>query len=347
MHPLSLRLLSFSALLLGSAALPAGANDTSVGGDGASFGPLEESRAAMRSEHIRIRLDDDGFHVHATYRLANLTDAPLALRIGFPEAVCDEEWQECRPGVHEAFEAMETTVRGLRVPPVVEATGQDSPWAEHYPRMWTFEVNFGPGEEVDVVHTYRVVPSIDSMGHVSMRYVVRTGANWAEPIGVAEFELDLPAGTCGAEVRGGHARFERQAVSGRWRGDWSRRDWVPTEDFGIEVVPWRACLMFFDCPMEVASEDTDERAAQVASLAESYPPEQLRVCRNLAWAVTGYDFSSEDLRERFYGGGTSPFSATLALSHGPDPHWGEGRLTPAMRGYARLLRDAEARQRQR
>lgn len=330
-----------------AASATAYANDTAIGGDGASFGPLHESRAAMRSEHIRIRLDEGMFHVHAIYRLANLTDAPLSLRIGFPEAVCDEEWQECRTGVHEAFEAMETTVRGVRVPPVVEATGEDSPWAEDYPRMWTFAIDFAAGEEVNVVHTYQVVPSIDSMGHISMSYVVRTGVNWGEPIGVAEFEVDLPAETCGAFVRGADPRFERQAPSGRWRGQWSHRAWVPTSDFGIEVVPWRACLMPFECPMEVPSDDGEERAAQVLSIAESYEPEVLRVCRNLAWAVTGYDFSSPELRERFYGNDASPFPASMALVHNTDRNWSDQRLTRQMRNYTRLIRDAEAQQRQR
>lgn len=360
------------ALVVVVLAAPVAANDTAIGGSGASFGPVEETRAAMQSEHIRIRLEADGFHVHARYVLANLTDEPLALRIGFPEPVCDPEVSECMPGVRESFREMRTTVRGEEVPPVVEKTGAASRWAEEYPLIWTFAVTFAPREEVEVVHTYRVVPSANALGTLHMLYVVRTGANWGAPIGSALFEVDLPAGVCGAAVYGpeadafrrghreGSAHAEplagdaldaaqarhlmlpvRDPETGRWHARWAYRDWVPDTDFGIHVVPWEACLYRLDCPGAWGAPDPAERAREVAHLAASERPEHLRLCRNLPWAVTGYPFASHDLHDAFYGTPATAISGEAVLPHAPDPAWTERRLTPAMLDYARLLRDAE------
>ena len=245
----------FAGLFVGVVASSAWANDTAIGGNGASFGPVHETRAAMRSEHIRIRLEGDDFHVHATYRLANLTDEPLELQIGFPESVCDPEWSDCMPGAREAFREMRTTVRGDAVPPVVEPTGEDSPWAGDYPFLWTFSVTFAPREEVEVIHQYRVVASVDSMGFRYLDYVVRTGANWGAPIGTAVFELELPADTCGVYVTkpggplaGRELMPTRDPATGRWNASWSYTDWVPDEDIGVQVMPWRACLLNLECP---------------------------------------------------------------------------------------------------
>ena len=362
-------------VILGLALAAAHANDTAIGGSGASLGPVEETRAAMRSEHIRIRLLDNGFHVSATYRLANLLDEPLNLRIGFPEYACNPEWSDCMEGVRQAFEEMHTTVRGVTVPPVIEETGAESPWAEDYPRLWTFAITFAPREEVEVVHTYRVVPSMDSLGHLHMAYVVRTGANWGAPIGRAEFELDLPADTCGAGamgvdsaavipwqaapdrvsaseddprpvVSGGHPLHPRRdPETGRWRMRWAYEDWVPTEDFALQVVPWSACVHHLGCPLPWLPDAPDERAAEIRGATESWSPDQLRVCRNLAWAVTGYAFTSADLREQFYARDARAVLGELSLPHAADPGWRDARLTPAMRAYAALLREIERAQR--
>lgn len=362
------------ALLLAPVS-PAAANDTAIGGSGASLGPIEETRAAMRSEHIRIRLEEDTFHVHATYRLANLSDEPLSLRIGFPEPVCDPMHGECMPGVRKTFLEMRTTLRGEEVPALVEKTGRESAWAEDYPLLWTFSVDFAPSEEVEVVHTYRVVPSANSLGTLYLHYIVRTGANWGAPISSAVFELDLPAGTCGAQLHGaaedalllGHIHLTGQAAAedpeardaalaaaqrrhallplrdpetGRWHARWEYRDWVPEEDFTVSALPWEGCLFDLGCPAVWAAPTPEDPEGGLADLGGEWTPETLRLCRNLPWALTGYGFASEDLRDAFYGQDTA-FSRQDVLPHGPEDAWSEDRLTPAMVRYARWIRSIE------
>lgn len=102
--------------------------------------------------------------------------------------------------------------------------------------------------------------------------------------------------------------------------------------------------MEMNCPYLWDTESPD-REDTVQRIAQDHPPEHLRQCRNLAWAVTGYAFSSEDLRAHFHGTDATAFRNVNALPHAPDPGWSEDRLTRHMLDYARLLRDAERLQR--
>jgi len=53
--------------------------------------------------------------------------------------------------------------------------------------MYTFEVTFPPGEEVQILHQYTVEPAGDSMAYEYLTYVFVTGASWGGTVGEARF----------------------------------------------------------------------------------------------------------------------------------------------------------------
>ncbi|MEC9072701.1 MAG: DUF4424 family protein, partial [Myxococcota bacterium] len=171
---------------------PALANDFAFGGEASQLQPLEETRVSMAAEDILMELKGDQWWVTANYRFKNGTDAPVKLKVGFPEFSCGEmeDYGDC----DARFTEMKTWVEGA---PVTMGTGEvakDHPWKRGtgmglpLGRVHTFELSFKAPEELEVRHTFRMTAS-GGVSFTEMNYITRTGNLWSGPIGEAKFTI--------------------------------------------------------------------------------------------------------------------------------------------------------------
>lgn len=176
-------------LLLITLACPAVANDAEMGGSGSDLVPLQNSVIRMVSEDILLdEAMGEGFRVTARYQFENPTDAPVKVTMGFPERVCQSDY-ECGEG--QRFLDMKTTLRGKVVGHQVGQVSRDHAWSGQFGDVWLYEVTFAPNEKVAIEHSYRLWPGGSVAGDFWVDYVTRTGALWSGPIGEARFTIRI------------------------------------------------------------------------------------------------------------------------------------------------------------
>ncbi len=298
----------------------ASANDSSFGGEGADLAPLRETRVRMKSEDITLTLRDDLWHVEARYRFHNPTGDAVALQMGFPERHCDPA-DDCNEGAGR-FLDLHTEVRGEPVEMREGRVGSEHAWAPRLGRVFLFDVRFGAGEELQVVHRYRMPRSTFVETRDEVFYVTRTGALWAGPIERARFTVRTP-------YRPGRLAFPReyllQSFTERMDGAtpmtelvFEQQDWTPTHDLDLHLYDTYAVLGEAEvhCPDPSSldyytrrlRERLDERErlrireqlARTDARFRRLDDAQRRICRNMVFAVHGFAFRSADLRRIFY-----------------------------------------------
>ncbi|GAM07886.1 hypothetical protein OR1_00155 [Geobacter sp. OR-1] len=130
------------------------------------------------------------WHVDVTLNFQNF-GPDTVLQIGFPFdqslAEADEEESPPDPG-------FVTYVDGTKVP-VVYKKGIQNPDLKdlHYPHVFTSEIAFKSGEKKSIRHTYNVGGTVDSMGGMDFRYILKTGALWKGVIERVDVFLSTPA----------------------------------------------------------------------------------------------------------------------------------------------------------
>lgn len=280
------------------------ANDATFGGRGSDLLPLQETRVRMASEDIRLELDplQDAWRVTATYQFENPTDAAVKLQMGFPEELCPPD-ADCTP-FRGAFRDLVTTARGVEVAQRTGTVKAREGWGEVIGTVWLYDLELRPRETVTVVHSYLYDRSsgVDWWG---TRYLTRTGALWAGPIGHARFTVRLPGAVWYAMVPDAFqvTRFAEVANPG---GVGSHteivaevRDWTPSRDFEI-YLPGPSIDAMSDEGLCVGfGQDLD--AEEAAAVVSGYDTSLLRACRNHLYALHGYGFKDAALRARYLG----------------------------------------------
>jgi hypothetical protein len=224
--------------------------------------------------------------------------------------------------------------------------------------VWLFDVTLSPGEQVPIVHDYRVLSTVNSQNGVSVDYVTRTGATWGRPIGRARFTFRYPARVCelytpNAPAANGHvsvplAAFRLLEEGGQLIGEASYevQNWRPTGD--VEFFT-RACTIARDywenerpslCPAHellwrfVFGSNGDRpdpppptREEVVQALAK-LSDQQLRLCKNYPFAGYGRPFTDAALSQAFYGEPKPTPSDGPLQPFQPSAHYTDKLLTP-------------------
>lgn len=188
------RLLILFPVMLFSLLLRDGSCDDSVvSGNGINVFPIKSTEIQLVSETINLRYDSkkafSAWQVDVTLNFQNFGPDTI-VQIGFPfdQSILGENEEEVVPDP-----GFVTYVDGTKVP-VVYKQGIQNPDLKdlHYPHIFTSEIAFKSGEKKSIRHTYTVGGTVDSMGGMEFRYILKTGALWKGVIERVDVFLSTP-----------------------------------------------------------------------------------------------------------------------------------------------------------
>ncbi len=292
------------------------ANDTAIGGNGVTLLPIKNDNITMVDEHIVIdgvpTKDGlvSGWKVHCTFHFKNETDKPQKLTMGFPfqrkiEDLSGGEFPPEDPDpkkmspADKAFylapfiKSFTTKVRGVAVKSKeIEIKDKRSP----YGQAWVWDVEFAPGETIEVINTYEHESSSDPIRYW-VDYILLTGKNWkGGKIGRSQLEvrpnidffLDDPLDYGVDEIKLEQSpKGVRMEQEGKFRKFvWDLKDFAPDEDLHCSFFPAQWALIYWK---QMEKDDP----------FENYDCEDLRLMRNAYYAWYGYPFQSPDLKAHF------------------------------------------------
>lgn len=344
---------------------PSRANDTAISSDPGRVQVLKHRSISMASETIQMRFDgpclttheDEKlgmWHVEARYVFRNLSRRTQKVRLGFPESMCDPSFIGCA-GQDPRFQQFETLVRNTPVETSVEQADSSDKWT--FERIWAYHVIFKPKERVEILHRFKVVGWIQNGGGRGLSYLVKTGKNWKNPIGLATFRFLIPA-YVGTFTRLPDQPWPDKTVSGlQYRSsryvthenrlylelEYTKKDWTPGTphvDIGFETgcagtgytlnaPQWdpKARARSLGSPERYCNWNDlelayDRRPSAQDSLLES--SSDLDVCIQALYALRGKTFEDPYLQSYFYQGIKTPKTPPYPLFT-PHPHY-----TPAL-----------------
>lgn len=208
MRPVLLVLL---ALLL---PLPALANDGVVNELGTGIAPLDATEVRLEREVVVFTQIQSRFAVTADLHFRNPGEKPQTMKLGFPA-----DYEAYGDGGDPFIEDLAVWVDGkpakLQLAPIAPPVNADD---HGWTRMYTFEVTFEPGKEVQILHQYTIAPGGDSMAYSYLTYVFATGATWGGTVGEARFVFRFdrppirPRVTLGRSYVAGHANSPEEKL---------------------------------------------------------------------------------------------------------------------------------------
>ncbi|MGE5550138.1 MAG: YARHG domain-containing protein [Bacteroidota bacterium] len=161
-------------------------------GKGADIYPAEEAKIRLDYELLTVTHTEGekggNVRVEALFILSNTGEA-RTVTVGFPEesGYSPEETDEQFPTIMN-FTA---TVDGVPVGTVRQTLREpNEDFAFDWAYLW--RVRFGKGETRVIRNTYDYKPAFDSIGLHTVRYILRTGALWAGPIGRIDIVVRSP-----------------------------------------------------------------------------------------------------------------------------------------------------------
>jgi hypothetical protein len=293
--------------LTGVLAGPAWANDGEFHGSGATVYPVASAAIAMDEEDLEIRQVGpavgtyvQGWAVKVTYRFRNTADAPVRIRMGFPErCVAGPEDIDADPWVcrEPSIRNFTVVVDGKPVKATVKAARKGSDGEAGplpgvvFQRVHTFPVEFGPGQTRTVVHTYDLRPSIIAAYTSVMEYILQTGRLWQGPIRRLDIRMAVWDRFESMTVQGEGVPAPTKGQDGEWTvWSWRLTDVEPTFDLELH----------FERPDALDRAEALSAACghEDAALAAMDAP-ALRLLRNTVYAAYGYGFRSDDLKAHF------------------------------------------------
>ncbi len=286
------------------------------GGNAASLFSLEQTNVRFLDQSIEMEGGVHTWKVVATFRFQNSADKPSTVLMGFPLYKCDghvcEENEDgdvvCLPcdaltDVQRADEALRQAnlihnfraiVRGK---PVESHKVDLAKSVQGYRQAFIFEVNFQPGEVVEIINHYNVDATwreaIETYGDPEQIYasvVMRPANAWLDgKLDHSKIEIrpHFPWSPCNGRTPGkmekdGH---KRKLVL-------ERSDLIPEHDLQI-------CLMDHRTMTFPTSENTRMNLRDCEWNLDNLSPEDLRRCRNLPYALHGYPFKSKAMLDIF------------------------------------------------
>ncbi len=290
----------------------AGANDTSFGGEGSALMPISNDQITMADEHIVL----DGvpatdfpalqeWHVTCTFHFKNESKAVQKVTMGFPFPRTIDLQSEARPENLENLDPelqkemsepeirdFTAKVRGLPVAPREIAIKSK---ASRYGRAYVWDVEFAPGEAIEVVNTYKHYTSYSAELFQFVTYVLRTGKNWkGGKIGRSLIEVRPHLHF--KEVDRGMSAYGLNRPKGyRYEADgifvkvvWDLKAFSPDSDLYYAFVP----------TTEPWDEDLKALEARILRNPDA-SCKDLRIMRNAYYATKNYPFKSADLTQFF------------------------------------------------
>ncbi len=289
------------------------ANDTELGGNGATPIPIQNDQISMKDEHVVLEGVTGPFHrallhwkVTCTFHFKNESSTVQKLTMGFPfpqwidihSEYSRDKLEDLSPESREyllqpSIRNFTTTVRGKAIE--AKESKLETPDSS-YAMAYIWDVEFAPGETVEVVNTYEHNASNQWDGTEFISYVLMTGKNWkGGKIGRSLLEVrpkvkfkspvsDEDGFVYGSDPKGG-----------RWKADgefkkrvWDLKNFTPQTDLFFAYKPDRESwdLDLFDLERKTL----EKKDASC---------EELRILRNAYYAPFGYPFKSEDLRSYF------------------------------------------------
>lgn len=341
-------------LLAGLLASRLAAGDPAGCGPGRTLSPLAVVPVRLRSLEIELDLSTEAeselldwrdgrvaaatWQVEAVHRFENLSRERVTLPVGYPEHRCEPR---------SDLPDFTITVGGRPVSTRLGRRTVGAPWAPRVGEIHVFDIELAPREVVEVVQRYQLARSGSGAGTQELvRYRTRTGTgpSWAGTIGRARFTVRVPWRPWEVrfpeEYRVKEYLQELVAGSPRTRLIFEQEDWVPTEDFSLdmEFTSTSSSLgLAGSCGLD-RHELGPRQAPILRQLCRLSAPE-LRACRHAVFAHHGRAFQSETLREAFYGQGTTPGQLGLRV----DPGYRDEFLTRAERAYLREILAEERR----
>jgi hypothetical protein len=314
------------------------ANDFSFGGAGSDIVPVKETRVRMASEDVVAtyvrpeslpgqapgRSSMSFWRVSATYVFENPTSEVISLQMGFPEATCSGADSDCH--ITAPFQEMRTTVRGVTVRLRKGEVSLNEQFAG-LGTIWQYDVRFLPRENVTVRHTYRIDATYNLEGGQELKYVTKTGALWAGPIGHARFRFRISPWMRELEHTKDPApkRISVVRVAGRDHTEviFEEQDWNPQNDLYVAFTPYQGWLVGYSwvppgsaepgvesCSLDIglayvhAVDAQNKGRTAVDELVTEWSKMSrgaLRTCRNAVFAAYGRKFQDTRLNRLFYG----------------------------------------------
>ena len=329
------------------------ANDSEFGGAGADLVPLSEQQVEMRSEDILLSADGDDWSIEAKYVFFNTADKPVKVQVGFPEFRCEsDEGVDCA-GV--AFRGLETRVNGELVKHRQGKLGKKHGWAEFLGVVWLFDVNFPPGEQVDVQHRYRMRSGGNVSGDSFTSYVTRTGRSWKGAIGHAKFTCVLPPyvrAVYDYSVEGLTLRPPRVI----------QNDGKPRLELVVEGDNWKPgggvgfAYNAYQSLEPIATRKRNGTLGEPFRFAPACDPKgdptEAQRCLNELYASKGYPFKSEALRKKYYSGnpdfakheveGSVVWLRDPAPLESFSPAWFDSGEAEVAKGWSQLVAQAKS-----
>ena len=301
--------LALAATLLASPE-PARANDGEFYGAGATVYPITSRAISMDKETLVIeqrgplRTYVDHWLVTVRYEFVNTTDQAVTVQMGFPEHCqrtvedMDVESPSCTTPAIKDFEAR-IDDEPVKVTVKTPKKGEEGALpGTVFDRVHTFPVRFGPKARVVVEHSYQHGGRIISPMHSGIDYILRTGGLWKGPIHDFDMRIVLKGkwGSIIDENEEGK-RLPKPSFEG-WRGGTYQMTWKLT-DFTPQV----DVAYLLQEPLVV---DAREQLNTVMNELSEKPTaldgkslEELRLLRNLPYALNGYTFEDAELRAHF------------------------------------------------
>ncbi|PIQ24091.1 hypothetical protein COW36_03680 [bacterium (Candidatus Blackallbacteria) CG17_big_fil_post_rev_8_21_14_2_50_48_46] len=197
------------------------------------------------------------------YRFRNLGPARKLL-IGLPFDMPFEP-PECEaysdingPNACQPIQNFGTWREGQRVPVEVRPTQREGEIP--FNRVYLSPIEFAAGQELELRHQYLTYLRT-GIGGSRFSYLLRTGSNWAGPIGKVKIAFQLPPDTGPCALS--NLPFQRQ-------GDWLKIDlqnWKPDRDLQISFASRERSLMGTDIPLW--GDSAEEVCASAEKLRDS------------------------------------------------------------------------------
>ncbi|TCO73790.1 tetratricopeptide repeat protein [Marinisporobacter balticus] len=139
------------------------ANDSIIGEIGNTIYPISDTSVQMVAETVEIKMKEDRIYVRCEFVLKK-SEEKEKIMVGFPAYSSLFDFQTYINGKKSAV----TIKKGLK--------------EEAYPNEYVWEMTFDEEDVYKVVNTYWMDRVYDEKGWELIKYIVKSGATWNEPI---------------------------------------------------------------------------------------------------------------------------------------------------------------------
>lgn len=292
------------------------ADDTAMGGEGATPMPIEQANVKMVAEKVIIRginLTDTKLNgkwdFNCLYIFKNMSANYLQFTMGFPfpinhgmSEIAVPEGFKSKVGSPLVYE-FELAIDGKPIQAQATKISPNAAKGLYYNDAYKWKVNFKPNQTINITHHYITGVTYDVMAHHWVKFVLRTGGLWQTGmIGHAYLEVipGIPTRLCG-EIDKQYANAYKATPAGmKIIGDGAKRKYVwdlsqlhPTNDLNL-------CLMtgqdFIRSTVVLSIIYDIDKAVQNL---EQKSCSNLKIMHNEIYAQYGKKFTEVDLQTYF------------------------------------------------